>query len=102
MSKLSYKLKLIVASLFLKVISTLYSCIKRIKTVGNLIQGSLKGSKWIKTGDISMKSTEISEFHQLCTVIIAKLKQITDERVMLAFLLAISIKDILSEAQMGV
>ena len=36
-SKLSYKLKLIVASLFFKVISTLYSCIKRIKTVGYLI-----------------------------------------------------------------
>ena len=65
-SKLSYKLKLIVANLFLKVIFTLYSCIKRIKTVGNLIQGSLKDSKRIKTGEFSMKSTEISEFYQLC------------------------------------
>ena len=47
-SKLSYKLKLIVTNLILKVISALYICIKRIKTVGNLISGSLKGSKRIK------------------------------------------------------
>ena len=65
-SKLSYKLELIVTSLFLKVISALYSCIKRIETVGNLIRGSLKGSKRIKKGEISMKSTEISEFDQYC------------------------------------
>ena len=65
-SKVSYKSKLIVANLILKVISALYSCIKRIKTVGNLIRGSLKGSKRIKKGEISMKSTEISEFDQHC------------------------------------
>ena len=48
MTKLSYKLKLIVRKLFFKVISTLYNCSKRIKTVVNLIRGFLRGSKWIK------------------------------------------------------
>ena len=47
--------------LLLKVISTLYNCSKRIKTVGNLIRGSLRGSKRIKKGEISMKSKEINE-----------------------------------------
>ena len=60
-SKVSYKLKLIVSKLFLKVISTLYNCSKRIKTVGNLNRGSQRGSKWIKKGEISMKSREINE-----------------------------------------
>ena len=60
-SKLSYKLKLIVSKLFLKVISTLYNCSKRIKTVDNLIRGSIRGSKRIKKGEISMKSEEINE-----------------------------------------
>ena len=36
------------------------------KTVGNLIRGSLKGSKRIKKGEISMKTTEIREFDQHC------------------------------------
>ena len=60
-SKLSYKLKLFVSKLFLKVISTLYNCSKRIKTVGNLIRGYIRGSKRIKKGEISMKSEEINE-----------------------------------------
>ena len=42
-----------------------------------------------------MKSTKISDFDQHCTVKTAKLLQRTNERVMLAFLLVISIKDII-------
>ena len=41
--------------------STLYNCSKRIKTVGNLIRGYIRGSKRIKKGEISMKSEEINE-----------------------------------------
>ena len=60
-SKLSYKSKLIVSKLFLKVISTLYNCSKRKKTVCNLIRGYIRGSKRIKKGEISKKSEEINE-----------------------------------------
>ena len=73
-SKLSYKLTFILSKLFLKVISTLYNCSKKIKTVGNLIRGYIRGSKRIKKGEISMKSEKKSvKFDQPCYLISAKL-----------------------------
>ena len=53
-----------VSKLFLKVISILYNCRKRIKTVGNLIRGYIRGSKRIKKGKISMEFEEINEILQ--------------------------------------
>ena len=49
-------------SCFEKIIYTLYNCSKRIKTVGNRIRGSLRDSKRIKKGEISMKSKKVNEF----------------------------------------
>ena len=72
-TKLSNKLKLIVSKLFLKIIYTLNLCIKTIKTFDNPTRGSLKSSKQIKKGEISLKFMEISEFDQHCTVITAQL-----------------------------
>ena len=53
-SKLSYKLILWVSNFSLKLISTLYNCSKRIKTVGKFIRGYIRGSKRTKKGEISM------------------------------------------------
>ena len=59
-------------------ISILYNCRKRIKLVGILVRGSIKGSKWIKKGKISLKTKETNVIWQVLTYTNCKTKPINE------------------------